>query len=111
METLNKRERKLFNKIKKEMIKNKTCTIQGENLHIYGSLLKKLKNSDIVYVTYADNCAFLYDVNRIKQYEIEEKETRKENKKISAHDYKVAIVSALVSAILTYIITIATIGN
>lgn len=40
METLNKRERKLFIKIKKEMNGKKSYTVDGENLHIYSSLLK-----------------------------------------------------------------------
>ena len=105
METLNKRERKLFIKIKKEMNGKKSYTVDGENLHIYSSLLKKLKNSDLVYVIYADNCAFIHNYERLLQFEIEEKEQRKLENKFSSHDYKVAIISAIIGAILSGVLT------
>ena len=82
MEILNKRERKLFKLIKKEMKQNNTYTIEGNELHIYNSLLKKLKNSNLVFITYADNCTFIHDYNRLLQFEIEEKELKNKKEKL-----------------------------
>ena len=48
--------------------------------YIYGSLLRKLKDSNLVYVIYANNCAFIYNYERLLQFEVEEKEIRRKEK-------------------------------
>ena len=106
MEVLNKREKKLYKIIKKYISQNNdTFIINEDKMNQYQTLLNKLKQSKLFYIAYADNCAFVYKDSDFKQFEIHEKEQRKELRRISKHDYKVAIISSILGAIIGALIT------
>ena len=108
---LNKRERTLYKSLKQRILTEGQIRMDmDEEYDKYSSLLDKLKESGYVTIIFADNCAFVgKGFSNFEQYEIEEKEARKEERKASAHDYKVAIISAIVGAVigaaLTFVIT------
>ena len=106
MDILNKREKKLYKTIKKYVnLNNDTFIINEDKLNEYQTLLNKLKQSKLFYIGYADNCAFVYKNSDFKQFEIQEKEQRKELRKLTKHDYKVAIISSILGAVIGALIT------
>ncbi len=106
MEVLNKREKKIYKELKTKAIDEGTVTIQSEDFPKWTTLLGKLKSSGHFRIIYADNAAFVYKSSNFEQFEIEQKEASKEKRKISAHDYKVSIISAIIGAIFGAIFTL-----
>ena len=100
MEVLNKREKKLYKELKTKAIDEGTVTIQSDDFPKWSTLLSKLKSSGHFRIIYADNAAFVYKSSNFEQFEIEQKEASKEKRKISTHDYKVVIVSVVLTALI-----------
>lgn len=100
MEILNKREKKLYKELKAKAIDEGTVTIASEELPKWTTLLDKLESSGYFTIIYADDAAFLCKSLNFEQFEIEQKEARKEERKNTTHDYKVAIISVVLSALV-----------
>jgi len=103
VEILNKREKKLYKELKTRTMDEGTVTIQSEDFPKWTTLLNKLKSSGYFRIVYADNAAFIYKSSNFKQFEIEQKEASKEKRKISTHDYKVVIVSVVLTALIGFL--------
>ena len=100
MEILNKREKKLYKELKDKAMYEGTVTIQANEFSKWTTLLDKLESSGYFTVIYADDTAFLCKSLNFEQFEIEQKEARKEERKNTTHDYKVAIISVLLTALV-----------
>ena len=106
MDVLNKREKRLYKILKKHVEENGSMTVEAKDFPEWKSLFAKLKESGYISVIYADNAAFIGKASNFKQFEIEQKELKKDNRKISSHDYKVAIISSVIGAVLGSLLTL-----
>lgn len=113
MDTLNEREIKLLKNLKlrfKDL--NSSIVVTSNELSEYSSLLRKMRESKMVNIVFADNQAIIYDKQKFLQFEADEKSLRKQENKKKFHDYKVAIISSIVGAgvgsFVTWLITYLT---
>ena len=106
MDVLNKREKRLYKILKKHVEENGSMTVEAKDFPEWKSLFTVFKESGYISVTYADNAAFIGKASNFKQFEIEQKGLKKDNRKISLHDYKVAIISSVIGAVLGSLLTL-----
>ena len=107
MEILNKREKELYKELKTFVVKHGVFTILSKDLPKWNTLLKKISGSEYINVLYHDLAVYVYkNESNFEQFEIEQKETEKIAKSISVHDYKVAIISAIIGAVIGMLCTL-----
>ena len=107
MEILNKREIQLYQELKTIVEKEGVFTILLKDLPKWNTLLKKINESEYINVLYHDLAVYVYkNESNFKQFEIEQKEAKKIAKSLSAHDYKVAIISAIIGALIGVLCTL-----
>ena len=107
MELLNKREKELYKELKALVVKHGVFTILSKDLPKWNTLLKKISDSEYINVVHHDLAVYVYkNKSDFEQFEIEQKETKKIEKSISAHDYKVAIISAVIGTVIGVLCTL-----
>ena len=101
MEILNKRETKLYKELKNSVEKYGVFTISLNDMAKWNTLLKKIKKTEYINVVELATTVYVYKKESdFEQFEIEQKEASKEKRKISTHDYKVVIVSVVLTALI-----------
>lgn len=98
VEILTKRERKLYSQLKEQFQKCGAVQFSLEEFVPYRSLVEKLAEVDAVIPVYADLYVFLKKGEAFDYYLVEEKEARKEERKLSRREWRIAIVSAVIGA-------------
>ena len=97
---LTKRERKSYLQLKEQFKENGALQFSLEEFVPYRSLVEKLAEVDAVIPVYADFYVFLKKGEAFDYYLVEEKEARKEERKLSRREWQIAIVSAVIGAII-----------
>ena len=106
---LTKRERKLYSQLN-ELFKNSGAVQFSLDKFVpYRSLVEKLAAVDAVIPLYANHYVFLKKGEAFEYYLVEEKEARKEERKLSRREWRIAIVSAVIGAaigLIPYIVSL-----
>lgn len=100
VEILTKRERKLYSQLKEQFKNSGALQFSQEEFVPYRSVVEKLAEVDAVIPVYADFYVFLKKGESFDYYLVEEKEARKEERKLSRREWRIAIVSAVLGAVI-----------
>ena len=106
MKSYTRRERKIFSEIKKLFDSENYLTFDDNDFAYYRNTVEKLKEDGYIKVIYADGATIIYKNPFFDLFNDELKDNEKAEQKLSAREWKIAIVSSIIGAVIGLIPTI-----
>lgn len=106
MKSYTQRERKIFSEIKILFDSENYLTFDDNNFAYYRNTVEKLKEDGYIKVIYADGATIIYKNPSFDLFDDELKDNKKAEQKLSAREWKIAIVGAMIGLIPFVVTTV-----
>ncbi len=106
MKSYTQREIKIFSEIKILFDSENYLTFDDNDFAYYRNTVEKLKEDGYIKVIYADGATIIYKNPSFDLFDDELKDNEKAEQKLSAREWKIAIVSSIIGAVIGLIPTI-----